>query len=207
MFKRYRQLFLLLGVALIAVGTQAATYEIDAVHSQVGFRVRHIVSKVRGSFDTFTGTIEFDESKPEALMTSVVIKTTSINTANTKRDEHLRGADFFNVEKFPEMTFKSTQVKKSSESGKLQITGDFTLLGVTKPVTLDTDVLGAANDPWGNARVGFSAVGKINRKDYGMVYNTALDKGGLMLGEEVEIIIEVGAIQEKPAATHPAKKK
>ncbi len=186
-------------------GVRAATYEIDPSHSQVGFRIRHIVSRVRGSFNDFSGKVDFDQKKPESLAANVVVKTASVNTANEKRDEHLRSADFFNVQKYPEMTFKTTSVKSTGD-GKLDITGDLTMLGVTKPVVLHTDVLGVGNDPWGNERVGFSATGTLNRKDYGMVFNMG-DKGGMVIGDDVEILLEVEAVNKLAAKPAPAKKK
>lgn len=174
---------------------EAAVYDIDTTHSQVGFRIRHIVSRLKGSFDSFSGSVEYDGEKQTALKANAVIKTTSVNTANTKRDEHLRSADFFNVAKYPEMTFKTTSVK-STGTNKLDITGNLTLLGVTKPVTLQAEVLGVANDPWGNTRLGMSATGTLNRKDYGMVFNMG-DKGGLVIGDDVEILLEIEAVKKK----------
>lgn len=184
------------GVLLLAGNGFAAIYDIDPAHSEVGFRVRHIVSKVRGKFDTFSGTIDFDPAKVSALKTTLNIKATSINTADQKRDDHLRSPDFFNVEKHPELVFKSTKVESVGE-GQFKMTGDLTLLGVTKPVVLDVAVGGVADDPWGNTRAGFSATGKLNRKDYGMVFNIAMDKGGVVIGDEVELLIEVEAVQKK----------
>jgi len=196
MRKLKREMLLLVVVLGLAGFLRAETYEIDPVHSQVGFRIRHIVSHVNGHFDDFAGKIDYDEKNPEALTASVTIKTASVNTAIAKRDEHLRSPDFFNAQKFPEMTFKTTGVK-SAGNGKLEITGDLTLLGVTKPVTLHAEALGAANDQKGNSHAGFSATGTLNRKDYGMVFNMAMDKGGLMLGDDVELLIDIEAVNKK----------
>jgi polyisoprenoid-binding protein YceI len=184
-------------LALAVSGVQAADFDIDVAHSNVGFRIRHLVSKTTGRFDKFSGTVSFDKDKPADLKANVVIQTASVNTDNEKRDTHLKSADFFNVEKFPTMTFKSTGAKKTADD-KIQLTGDLTMLGVTKPVTLDVTVGGVMNDPWGGTRSGFSATGKLNRKDFGMVYNMTMDKGGLMLGDDVELVIEVEGVQSKP---------
>lgn len=180
----------------VASLSHAAVYDIDQSHSQVGFKIRHLVSKTGGVFKSYAGSVNYDEAKPETLSVEATIQTTSVDTNEPKRDEHLRTADFFNVEKFPTMTFKSTKTKKV-KAGVWQITGDLTLLGVTKPVVLDVDGGEITNDPWGNTRVGFSAKTKINRKDWGMVYNKVLDKGALMVGEEVEISIEIEGIKKK----------
>lgn len=180
-----------LGVSLV----QAAKFDFDAVHTQIGFKIRHIVSKTKGHFKKFSGEFEYDEKNPKKLKINITIETASIDTDNEKRDGHLRSKDFFNTEKFPEMTFKSTKVKEAGKN-KLKVTGDLTLLGVTKPVTLDVDILGLATGPMGKVRVGISATGKLNRKDYGMTWNKTLDKGGLVVGNEVEILIEVEGIQK-----------
>ncbi len=200
------KLILKLSLAVVALSlsglAHATVFNIDAVHSDVGFKIRHFVAKTGGKFAKFSGTVDFDQKKPEAIKVNAVIETASVDTNNDKRDEHLRGADFFNVTKFPVMTFKSNSAKSAGE-GKLQVMGDFTLLGVTKPLTLDVTYVGVAADPWGGTRSGFSATGKINRKDFGMVYNSVLDNGGLMLGEEVEIQLEVEGVHEGK----PKKKK
>jgi polyisoprenoid-binding protein YceI len=181
---------------------QAAHYEIDQAHSEVGFRIRHIVSRVRGRFDSFSGTIDFDEKNPITTAADVTIKTASINTNNEKRDQHLKSPDFFNAEKFPEMTFKTTKFIGTTKlgptgEGELQMIGELTLLGVTKPVTLDITMRGTANDAKSRTHAGFSASGKLNRKDFGMTYNKVMDSGGVMLGDEVELLIEIEAVQTK----------
>lgn len=186
--------------------SQAESYSIDLAHSKVGFKIRHIVSKTSGAFENFAGTVDFNPGKASPLASSVVIKTESVNTATAKRDEHLRSPDFFNVAKYPDMTFKSTSSKLVSP-GNWELVGDLTLLGVTKPVTLAVTGGDTADDPWGNKRIGFSATGKLNRKDYGMVFNMAMDKGGVMLGDEVEIQIEIEGVQPKPGADKKGGKK
>jgi polyisoprenoid-binding protein YceI len=182
-------------LGLTSIG-HAAVYNIDPSHSQVGFKIRHIVSKVKGKFNDFSGTVDFDPAKIEKTKASVIIKTASVDTDQEKRDAHLKSPDFFNVEKFPELKFEGNKAEKVSNE-KFKLMGDLTLLGVTKPVTLDVEIGGVGNDPWGNIRSGFSATGKINRKDFGMVFNIAIDKGGYVLGDEVEILIELEAIQKK----------
>ncbi len=194
--KYIKQTGLLALVLLSANMGWAATYDIDTVHSQVGFKIRHFVAKTGGQFDKFSGKVTFDEKKPADMKAEATIETASINTANQKRDDHLRSPDFFNVEKHPQITFKSTKAEPQSD-GSIKLTGDFTMLGVTKPVTLTVEVGGVAKDPWGGTRVGFSAKGKINRKDFGMTYNTVLDTGGVMLGEDVEVLLEVEGVSKK----------
>jgi polyisoprenoid-binding protein YceI len=183
----------------VASSVQAAEYKVDQSHSQVAFGVRHLVSKTKGMFKDFDGTFSFDPDKPTASTGKFVVKTASISTDNDKRDEHLRGADFFDVQKYPEMTVANVKVTPGKGKHKYKATGDLTLHGVTKSVTFDLEYTGTAKDPWGNTRAGFSAEGKINRKDFGIVWNKTLDAGGLMLGEEVAIELNIEAIQEKAA--------
>lgn len=176
---------------------QAADFSIDAGHSSVGFSVRHFVSQVKGSFGEFTGTFSYDAQKPEQSKVEATIQTKTVNTNLEKRDEHLRAADFFNVEKFPTMTFKSTAVKKTGPN-KLEVTGNLTLLGITKTVVLQVEGGDQmVKTPWGDTRTGFSARGTISRKDYGMNWNKALDNGGVILGDDVKIEIEIEASQKK----------
>ena len=198
-------------LAVAAPALRAEVYEIDSAHSQVGFRVKHLVGKVPGRFTKFSGTIDYAAGKPESWKVDATINPASINTDNEKRDGHLKTADFFDVEKFPAMSFKSTKVTDvKGESAKLH--GDLTMHGVTKPVVLDLEIGGTTKDPWGNAKAGFSATGTINRKDFGIVWNKTLDAGGLMLGEDVAISLDIEA-GVKPAdapakgAKKPAKKK
>lgn len=195
--KRFTVGLAILGLALLTnLNINAATWELDQAHSEVRFKIRHLVSKTAGRFTDFSGSIEFDEKNPLKMQADATIKTPSVNTDNEKRDEHLRNEDFFNVAKYPTMTFKSTGAKKDKD-GNMKLMGDLTLLGVTKPVVLNVEIGGVGPDPWGNTRAGFSASTKISRKDFGMTYNIPLDKGGLVLGDEVEINLEVEAIQKK----------
>jgi polyisoprenoid-binding protein YceI len=200
-----RFLAALLVVAGAASPLCAASYKIDPDHSSINFTIAHLtISKVHGRFDKFSGTIEYEPGKMDAWKTEASIETASVNTSVEARDKHLRSPDFFNVEKFPVMTFKSTKISGVKDM-KGKLTGDFTFLGVTKPVVLDVEGYGPVKDPWGNERVGATAKGKINRKDFGMVWNKSLDTGGLMIGDEVEIVLEIEAVKEKPKVA-PAQK-
>jgi polyisoprenoid-binding protein YceI len=185
---------LALAVALsFASAVQAAptTYTIDNSHSNVGFSVRHIFSKVPGSFSKFSGAIVYDPAKPAESSVKAEIDASTINTRQEKRDGHLKTEDFFFVEKYPTITFESTKVTPAGE-GKLQVEGNLTMRGVTKPVVLDVTVLGAAQNEK-EAVAGFEAVTKVNRKDFGINWNRALDQGGMLLGDEVEIRLDVEA--------------
>lgn len=174
----------------LTASAQAATWTIDQVHSSVGFTIRHIFSKVPGSFDKFSGTIEYDPSNPTAASVKVDIDPASINTKNTQRDEHLRSDDFFDVAKFPAMSFQSTKVTKG-EGNALSVEGNLTMHGVTKPVTLAVTFLGAG-PAMGGQRAGFEAASKFDRKDFGIVWNKALDNG-TVLGDDVTITIGIEA--------------
>jgi polyisoprenoid-binding protein YceI len=182
---------LILAAAWIAVTASASagkTFDIDPHHTSVTFRVRHLFTKVNGRFDKFDGKIEFDPAKPEQVKVQGSIDVASINTNVDKRDEHLRSKDFFNAEKFPQITFVSTKVTDvdpKSKTGKLH--GELTIHGVTKPVVLEVAFLGEAADPWGNKKGGFNATTTINRKDFGLNWNETLETGGVLVGEEVEI--------------------
>lgn len=173
----------------------AETFQIDPAHSKVMFRVRHIVSKVTGRFDKFSGTFDYVEGKPESWKASAKIDAASINTDVAMRDRHLRGKDFFNADKCPALDFQSTKAELKDGSAKLY--GSLTMHCITKPVTLDLDFGGTAMGPDGKMRAGVTATGRLNRKDFDIVWNKPLDKGGVMLGEDVEIIIEIEGIAQK----------
>ncbi|MEP6859494.1 MAG: YceI family protein [Deltaproteobacteria bacterium] len=172
-------------------------WNIDGSHSTAEFSVRHLmITNVKGRFGTLSGTVVYDPEKPEASQIDVTIDATSIDTRDEKRDAHLRSPDFFDTEKFPTVTFKSTSVKKTDDG--FAATGDLTIHGVTKPVTLEVETPSAqSKDPWGNTRIGASATTKINRKDFGLNWNAALEAGGVLVGEQVKISIEVSLIQAK----------
>ncbi len=169
---------------------QAATWTIDPVHSSVGFTIRHLFSRVPGSFDKFSGTIEYDPANPTAASVKVEIDPASINTKNEYRDKDLRSAKFFEVSKFPGMSFQSTKVTKG-DGNALSVEGNLTMHGVTKQVTLAVTFLGAGPSPFGQ-RSGFEAATKIDRKEFGIVWNQAIDNGTL-LGDDVAIAIGIEA--------------
>lgn len=196
---RYRSIRLLfaLTLALRAAPALAETYVIDPVHSSVNFRIAHlIVSKVRGTFNQFSGTFDYDEKDPKKWKAEAEIEVASIDTRIEKRDGHLRTPDFFDVEKFPKITFKSTGADKIKK-GKFVLKGELTIHGVTKPVTLEVELGGTVKGPDGLMRAGFSAKGRINRKDFGLTWNQVLETGGVMVGEDVEIQIDVEGIQKQ----------
>jgi polyisoprenoid-binding protein YceI len=183
----------------LPVIASAAIWTIDPDHSNVGFKVRHLmVSNVKGSFEKFTGTVDINDKDITKSKVEVSIDTNSINTGVAKRDEHLRSADFFDVAKFPTMTFVSKKVVKAGKE-RLKVTGDLTLHGVTKEVVLDVEAISReSKDPWGNIRRGTTATAKINRKDFGLVWNKALETGGVAVGEEVLITLEIEMIKVQP---------
>ena len=192
-----------LKLVLIAVFAAAAlplfadTYTIDKQHSEASFAVRHFVTNVRGKFDDFSGTINTEPGKPGASSVEFKIKATSINTGVADRDTHLRSVDFFDVANFPEITFKSTSIKPGASKDTYEVTGDLTMHGVTKHVTLPVTFLGTAKDPWGNERAGFSLATTLNRQDYGIKWNKALDNGGMMLSDDVKIDINLETVKKK----------
>ncbi len=181
----------------LPVVASASTWSIDPDHSNVGFKVRHLmVSNVKGSFDKYSGTVDLNDKDITKSKVEVSIDTNSINTNVQKRDDHLRSADFFDVAKYPAMTFVSKKVAKAGKD-KLKVTGDLTLHGVTRQVVLDVEGPSKeSKDPWGNIRKGATATTKINRKDFGLVWNTALETGGVAVGEEVTITLEIEMIRK-----------
>lgn len=176
----------------------AATYRVDASHTSVTFTVRHLFTNVEGRFRTFDGEIAFDPAAPEKTSIKGSIDAASIDTNVTKRDEHLRSPDFFDVAKFPKIEFVSTgmsDLDKTKNTAKIQ--GNLTMHGVTKPVVLDAQYLGSATDPWGNKKAGFTASTTIDRKEFGLGWNKTLEAGGVLVGDEVTIRINVeGDVQE-----------
>ena len=168
------------------------TLEIDRSHSEVAFQVRHLLGKVRGRFTDFAGTIQFDPADPQGSQIDVTIQAASIDTAEAQRDQHLRNADFFDVENIPTLTFKSTSVTPHGNNA-YDVVGDLSIHGVTKRVTMPASFLGIARDPWGNEKFGFEAELTINRKDYGLLWNAALETGGFLVGDEVKVMLSVQA--------------
>jgi polyisoprenoid-binding protein YceI len=170
------------------------TYSIDPTHSRVGFVARHaMVTKVRGSFNEFDGTGSFDGENPGNSHLQLTIKAASIDTRNADRDAHLRSNDFFDMETYPEITFTSTAVEQTANE-EYRVTGDLTIKGVTKSVTVDFEYDGTAVDPYGNTRVGLEGKTTVNRKDWGVSWNAALEAGGVLVGEKVTLEFEVSAI-------------
>jgi polyisoprenoid-binding protein YceI len=206
-------LFVLILTAMITPQSWGKVYIIDASHSSVSFKIKHLFSKIRGSFDEFSGTFSFDPSKPTLSTTNIDIKAQSINTKVTKRDDHLRAEDFFHVKKFPNLKFTSTKyevIKKPKKQGgrhKARMHGLLALRGVTKEVILDVSYNGIGKDPWGNTAISFEATGKINRKDFGLAWNKAVETGGFLVGNEVEIEILVEANPQPEKPTLPVKTK
>jgi polyisoprenoid-binding protein YceI len=189
---------------LAALPLRADTFAIDPGHSEVGFLVRHLVSQTRGRFNDFSGTVNLD---PKNLANSSVdfkIKAASIDTNVADRDKHLRSADFFDTEKFPEITFKSKSVTAAGKD-TYNVTGTLTMHGVSKEVTLPVTYLGQAKDPWGNTRAGFETATKLDRKEYGIVWNKAIDNGGVLLGDDVNVSINLETVKAAPAAAAKGK--
>jgi polyisoprenoid-binding protein YceI len=180
----------------IEVHAETARWNIDQDHSLIEFRVAHVmVSKTTGRFLDYHGFVEMDADAKTFKAIEAVINAASINTNHEKRDAHLRNEDFLDVQRYPTMTYKMKRYDKQGD--KYSVVGDFTLRGVTKEVVLVGTFNGVSQDPWGNLRAGFSAEGKLNRKDFGMVWNKALDSGGLVVGDEVQIRLEIECIKEK----------
>ncbi len=191
---------LLVIAALLSLSAAAGTpgvFEIDGAHSSVTFKIRHLISKVTGGFNDFTGTVKGNPEDPTKASVEFTIQAASIDTRNADRDAHLRNADFFDVEKFPEITFVSTKIVSAGED-LYKVYGKFTMLGVTKEIILPVTLNGTVTDPWGNLRAGFEITFQINRKDYGMIWNKGLDQGGMILGDEVEIFIALEAVKKTP---------
>ena len=175
------------------------TYTVDKAHSDAVFTIRHLMSKVTGRFSDLSGTISIDRAKPEASSVEFKILATSIDTAQPDRDKHLRSADFFDAEKNPEITFKSTSMKSTGKD-TYDVTGTLTIRGVAKEVTLPVTVLGEMKDPRGQEKIGFETTTTVNRKDYGVSWNRALDAGGYLLGDDVKVTITIEAGKQAPAA-------
>ena len=181
---------LLLALLLPALGLAEPTvYKVDADHSGVNFSIRHFVSNVSGRFRDFNGVIRYDKQNPAASSVEFKVKAASIDTSNNDRDEHLRGKDFFDVQSFPDLTFTSTKVA-AKDANTLDVTGNLTLHGVTREVTIPVQVLGSMKTPNGE-KAGFETAFTINRKDYGIVWNRVLDAGGSVLGDDVKVSISI----------------
>lgn len=187
-----------LGAASLPATAQSWT--LDGSHSTVGFSVRHMmVTNVKGSFGKFAAKVDGSPADPATAKISATIEVASVDTRDAKRDEHLRSADFFDTGKFPEMTFTSTKVEKTSAT-TAKVTGDLTLRGVTKPVVLDVEYTSPLKNPWGKTVVGASATGKINRKDFGVNWSKSLDGGGLVVGDDVTIQLDLQFVKSEAPA-------
>lgn len=180
----------------IASGTPAAagTFVIDRTHSEVRFRVRHLLSRVGGQFRDFAGTMTFDPARPEASRVEVSIDAGSIDTAVADRDAHLKSDDFFAVETYPAITFVSDRVV-STGADTFTVAGTLTLRGIARPIELPVTFLGVARDPWGNEKLGFEASMRVNRKDFGLTWNAALETGGFLVGDDVDVTLNVQAVR------------
>jgi polyisoprenoid-binding protein YceI len=175
---------------------QKTTWTIDTAHSHVGFSIKHLmIATVRGSFREVQGSVTVDESDPTTARIDITIPTASVTTADEKRDAHLRSADFFDVERFPNMTFRSKRVERQS-GDSFRVVGDLTIRDVTREVVLDVELLGRAKDPWGNEKAGFEATTKIKRGDYGLTWNAALETGGVLVGDKIKITLDISGIKQ-----------
>ena len=193
---RHAHLGLLALVGLIVCGAPAAwatTYAIDPEHTSVGFKIRHLFSNVRGTFNDVEGTFEYVPGQPEQWTVTAIVQVASIDTNQEDRDTHLRSEDFFDAETYPTLSFTSTKVVYA-DSDTTQLHGLLTIHGVEQPVVFDLEVHGEGRDPWGNLRSGFTATTTINRKDFGLNWNQVLETGQLLVGEDVEITLEIEGI-------------
>ncbi|WP_416825645.1 YceI family protein [Ectobacillus polymachus] len=171
-------------------------WALDPAHTDVDFSIRHMmISKVKGAFESFSAEIEADPTDLTTAAITFTVDLESINTRNTDRDNHLRSADFFNVEETPKLTFVATSIVKTGEN-EYEMTGDVTLHGITRAETFDVTYEGSGKDPWGNEKAGFAVEGKLKRSDYSLTYNAALETGGVLIGDEVKISIELQAVKQ-----------
>lgn len=181
---------------------EAGAYDIDPAHSEVGFRIKHLgISNVDGTFSDVAGTVTVPEGGDLAgMQTTATMQATSISTQNGDRDTHLKSADFFDVGQFPTLTFRSTVVEPLG-GGRFRMTGDLTMHGVTKPVTLEGEYAGAATDGYGNRKLGFSAEGTIKRSEWGLTWNQAIEAGGVVVSDDVRLVLDVQAARQAAAAS------
>jgi polyisoprenoid-binding protein YceI len=180
----------------MTTATAVRTFQIDKTHSEAAFQVRHLITKVRGNFADFDGTIEFDEARPEQSTVGFTIQAASITTNVADRDAHLRSDDFFAVEKYPTITFRSTGIVPQGQDA-FAVTGDLTMRGVTKQVVIPVTFLGVAVDPWGNQKIAFEGEVTLNRKDFGLTWNAALETGGFLVGDDVKVTLSIQAAAKR----------
>jgi len=180
----------------MTTATATRTFQIDKTHSEAAFQVRHLISKVRGRFTDFDGAIAFDEAEPQRSTVNLTIQAASIDTGVADRDAHLRSTDFFAVDQYPTITFRSTAIAPKGND-EFEVTGDLTMRGVTRQVVIPVSYLGAAVDPWGNQKIAFEGEVTLNRKDYGLTWNAALETGGFLVGDDVKVSLSVQAAAGK----------
>ena len=189
--------FVLTALISTAAFAAAETFTVDKYHSEATFTIRHLITRVSGRFNDVSGSINVERSDPTLSSVEFTMKTASIDTGVAPRDNDLRGPNFFEVDKYPEITFKSTSIKPSGKKDVYDVTGPFTMHGVTKIITIPVEFLGFAKDPQGKERAGFVAHTTLNRQDYGIKWNKALDNGGALLGDDVDITVNVDAVRAK----------
>jgi polyisoprenoid-binding protein YceI len=177
----------------MTTATATRTFQIDKTHSEATFQVRHLISKVRGRFSDFEGTIAFDEARPEQSTVQFTIQAASIDTGTPDRDAHLRSEDFFAVDKYPTIIFVSHAIAAKGQD-RYDVTGTLTMRGVAKEVVIPISFLGTATDPWGNQKIAFEGEVTLNRKDYGLNWNAAIETGGFLVGDEVKVSVSVQAV-------------
>jgi polyisoprenoid-binding protein YceI len=193
---KYTSIMMAALLAVSAGSASAASYDLDASHSTIGFGVKHmVVTTTKGQFTEYAGGFEYDSANPASLKAQATIKVASVDTGNAKRDDHLRNADFFDVATHPDITFVSTGAV--AEGDQVVLTGNLTIKGVTKEIKLPLTVNGPITDPWGNVRVGLEGKAKINRQDFGVTWSKTMDGGGLVVGDDVTLDIVVEGIQKK----------
>ncbi len=176
------------------------SWQIDQAHSHIQFAVRHMmISTVRGEFEKFNGTIDFDPENPEQSQVSVRIDAASINTRQPDRDNHLRSADFLNVEEYPVLLFESKRIERLGDN-RGRVVGDLTIRGVTREVVLDVEYAGMARSPWGTTSAGFSATTTLDRKEWGLTWNQALETGGVLVGDKIKVDIEIELVKQEEEA-------
>lgn len=170
--------------------TATRSYALDRSHSEIAFQVRHLLSKVRGRFSDFDATLDYDEENPELSSVELTVKAATIDTNEPQRDAHLRSADFFDTDKYPVLTFVSRRIERRSEQ-LFDVHGDLTMHGVTKSIVLPVSLLGVAKDPWGHEKLAFETEATLNRKDFGLNWNAALETGGFLVGDEVKVSLSL----------------
>ena len=185
----------MLASLLVSPPAWATTYKIDQGHSTMGFKIRHLFSQVTGTFDEYEGTFDYVPGQPEQWKAEATVQAASINTRLQQRDKHLRSKDFFDVGQHPTLTFRSTRVT-DVRGNKAKLHGVLSIHGVEKPVVFDLDIHGEGKDPWGNVRSGFTARTQINRKDFGLEWNETLETGQVLVGEEVDLILEIEGLAQ-----------